>query len=503
MARERFMSQRRSGMNIYRMFSMVLGRKVRDTLDTLVRDGRTTKGRRIVGPWSNQPWFVRLVTPWRRLGLARQFLFVASLLLALFLAIGGFLQSRLVTEHLVDSSTRVASVYMEGIISPHVQSLKWSQRLLPEEQFQLESSIAEPGLGTQIEQIKIWLPDGTVAYATDQSLIGQKFASESVRRAANGETVRNFGENTEHSTEGDHHAGVLEIYIPIRDAEGQVIAIGEFYQNLASISDSLFTVIAGSWAIRVLLSIAAITPLFIIVLKADRRMSGQRRALRIHHRRSVNLSRQNLALSIEADRLRRRAAQANEELLSRVGADLHDGPVQLLTLAALNSEDPPTAMRLMREAIGELRCIASGLVLPELRDLSAADALRLAVARHERNTGTQVAMEIEELPVGISHELKACMYRVVQEALRNIVRHAGGQGQEVKAGIEEGKVVIRINDAGHVTPSTPTDEPGPRIGLLGVKNRVASFNGTLQFRTVPGIGTSLVAQFPPDIEQPD
>lgn len=480
---------------------MALGQKVRGTLATLVPDRLKTNGPSGIGPWSKQTLPARLLTRWRRLGLARQFLLVASGLLCLFLAIGGLLQSRLITEKLVDSSTRVASIYMEGIIAPHVQSLKESRRLRPDEQFQLETSIADTGLRSQIQQIKIWLPDGTIAYASDQSLIGQQFASESVRRAMNGETVRNFGDDTEHFPGNDHHAGVLEIYIPIRDASGYVIAVGEFYQNLGTIHDSLFTAIAGSWAIRIFLSVAAIAPLFFIVLRADKQMAVQRRAIRLHHRRSVTLSRQNLGLSVDADKSRRRAAQASEELLSRVGADLHDGPVQLLTLAALHSEDPPKAMQLVREAIGELRCIASGLVLPELHDLSAADALRLAVARHERSTGTKVEMEIAELPVGISHELKACMYRVVQEALRNVVRHAGGQGQEVKADLEQGKVVIRVNDSGHGIQSTPSDEPGPRIGLLGVRNRVAAFNGTLQLRTVPGVGTSLVAQFPPDLER--
>ncbi|MBB4004414.1 MAG: ATP-binding protein [Aurantimonas endophytica] len=418
--------------------------------------------------------------------------------MTLFLSIGGILQSRLITANLVDSSTRVASIYMEGIISPHVQSLKGSRRLQPDEQFQLESSIADTGLRTQIEQVKIWLPDGTIAYASDESLIGQQVDSDSVRRAAGGETVRNFGENTEHPTEGTHHAGILEIYIPIRDSGGNIIAVGEFYQNLDAIHSSLFTVIAGSWVIRILLSIAAMTPLFFIVLKADRNMAFQRRAARLHHRRSVNLSRQNLTLSVEADNLRRRAAQANEELLSRVGADLHDGPVQLLTLAALNSEDPPKVMQLLREAIGELRCIASGLVLPELRDLTAADALRLAVARHERDTGTKVETDIAEIPVEISHELKACMYRVVQEALRNIVRHAGGQGQKVSAGLEE-LIVVRIDDAGRATSAATVHDRSTGLGLQGARNRVAAFNGTLEIRTIPGVGTSLVARFPPDL----
>ncbi|WP_188855298.1 sensor histidine kinase [Aureimonas glaciei] len=440
------------------------------------------------------------MTRWRRFGPAKQFLLVVTLLLILFLSVGGVLQSRLITATLVDNTTRVASIYMEGIISPHVQSLKTSRRLLPDEQFQLETSIADTGLRTQIQQIKIWLPDGTIAYASDQSQIGRRFDSESVRRAVNGETVRNFDDDTEHQGDSAHHySAILETYIPIRDPGGHVIAVGEFYQDLDAIRDPVFVAIAGNWAIRVVLGIAAVTPLFFIILKADRYIAVQRRVMRVNHRRSVKLARQNLVLSIEADKLRRHAARANEELLSRVGADLHDGPVQLLTLAALNAADPPMAMQLLREATHELRCIASGLVLPELRDLTAGDAVRLAVTRHEQNTGTTVERNIAELSVGISHELKACMYRVVQEALRNIVRHAGGRGQKVAASLDHGTVVIRIDDAGQARPTEARDGQNPGIGLQGVRNRVAAFNGTLEIRRVPGKGTTLIARLPPDL----
>lgn len=477
---------------------MALGQKVRGNLATLVQRLLRTKDSRGIGLWSKQGRLARLVDRWRRLGLTRQFLFAALLVMSAFLLVGGHLQSRLITEHLVDSSTRVASIYMEGIISPHVQSLTHSPRLLPEEQSQLESSIADTGLRTQIQQIKIWLPDGTIAYASDASLIGKRFPSESVRQAAAGETIRHFGEETEHQSEEDQERRILEIYIPIRSATGSVMAVGEFYQNLDTIHESQLKVIAGSWVIRAALSIVAVIPLFMLVAKAERHIAAQRRAVRLHHRKSVTLSRQNLALSIEADTARQRAAQANEELLSRVGAELHDGPVQLLTLAALHAKEAPRAMQLIQEATGELRCVARGLILPELRDLTGADAIRLAVARHESSTGTKVDADIADLPVAVSHPLKACIYRVVQEALRNSLNHAGGQGQAVTARQENGKLIVHIRDAGSGTATTARAEQSSRLGLLGAQNRVAAFKGTLRFKSTPGVGTEVVAEFPPE-----
>ncbi|MDY8108773.1 hypothetical protein U0C82_06395 [Fulvimarina sp. 2208YS6-2-32] len=466
----------------------------------MVRSASATKDRPRSGPWSDRWRPARPLAAWRRLGTARQFLLLAAVLLALFVAIGGVLQSRLVRAEALAEHARTASVYMQGIISPHVQSLGASPWLSRQEQSRLDTLVADTGLGREIEAIKIWRPDGTIVYSTDPRIIGERHESESVAKAARGETVENHGTGTEHAGGGETAGDLFEIYIPIRGSGGEIIAVGEFYQRSDGVAGSLATVIAGSWAIRVMLAMGALALLSIVVLGADARITAQRRANRQHHRRNLELLKQNRVLRNEAERSRRLGAQASEDLLGRVGADLHDGPVQLLTLAALHADRPSKAMPLLQTAMDELRCIAAGLVLPELCGLTASDALRLAVARHERNTGTRVETDISDLPATISHELKACMYRIVQEALQNAVRHAGAQGQRVEARCETGMIRIAVSDTGPGKAEAAGDEHRPKLGLVAARNRAAAFKGSFAMQQRRGGGTEVIARFPPDLD---
>jgi signal transduction histidine kinase len=88
---------------------------------------------------------------------------------------------------------------------------------------------------------------------------------------------------------------------------------------------------------------------------------------------------QNNQLRLEADKARLHASEANEQLLGRIGSDLHDGPVQLLSLATLRLsagapdlklEDHPEILAIIREALSELRNISTGLSLPEIRAMT-------------------------------------------------------------------------------------------------------------------------------------
>ncbi len=91
---------------------------------------------------------------------------------------------------------------------------------------------------------------------------------------------------------------------------------------------------------------------------------------------------------------RQNANSANEALLAQVGSDIHDGPIQVLTLIilrlskqGLSPAELAATSALASEALEELRNISSGLVLPELVDLTLAAALHLAIDRHEALTG--------------------------------------------------------------------------------------------------------------------
>src|SRR5690606_28034934 len=144
------------------------------------------------------------------------------------------------------------------------------------------------------------------------------------------------------------------------------------------------------------------------------------------------LSGQVTELHRESERLRLDATLSNERLLAQVGSDLHDGPLQLLTLvilrlsqqrakaktATLRSGLQRTA-ELAAEALDDIRNISSGLVLPELENLSLKEVLELVIARHEGATGTRVRRDVDSGEVSALMAVKICCYRLIQEALNN------------------------------------------------------------------------------------
>lgn len=218
---------------------------------------------------------------------------------------------------------------------------------------------------------------------------------------------------------------------------------------------------------------------------------------------------QNADLRRQIDESQRRSVEIHDMALRRVGVELHDGPAQLISLALLRLDclrpdaAVPSDVALseferirgaLQEALAEIRSMSAGLTLPELSGVSPADVLRLAVRNHERRTATSVVCDVDGLPQNVPGPIKSCLYRFVQEALNNAYRHAGGRGQTVRGQHSGNTIEIEVSDAG------PGFEPdgkigGGRLGLLGMRERVALLGGTLEIYARPGAGTRLTTRF--------
>lgn len=211
------------------------------------------------------------------------------------------------------------------------------------------------------------------------------------------------------------------------------------------------------------------------------------------------------------DETLRRSVETNDLILRRVGADLHDGPAQLISLALLRLDSLDPRLRSQNaeasledferirgalvDSLTEIRNLSAGLALPELEALSPGDTLRIAVQRHERRTGTKVKCQIDELPHRLPVPLKAGLYRVVQEGLNNAFRHAEGAGQAVQSSCEAGAIQLVISDSGPGFRFEDEMPDGEGLGLKGMRDRVASLGGVLEIRSAPGEGTQLTASF--------
>lgn len=212
----------------------------------------------------------------------------------------------------------------------------------------------------------------------------------------------------------------------------------------------------------------------------------------------------------------RQVTTAQEAERTRIARDLHDGPVQLLaglvrTADLIEKEREADGiafgaaverLRGMSEAaLTELRSLTRDLRPMTLHRLGLHAALRSLAADVTDRSGVTVHLHVDGGDP-LREEVELCIFRIVQEALTNVAKHA--QATQVRAEVhrtpDEVRVEIRDNGRGASIPADPTElARHGRFGLLGMRERAALFNGTLEVASpVPGgeAGTSVILRLP-------
>ena len=201
--------------------------------------------------------------------------------------------------------------------------------------------------------IKIWDKEGVVTYSTQKQLIGQKFTpSMHLKQAWNGDVSAEFDSlhDEEDALERASGLKLLEMYMPVRDkSNGEITAVAEFYILEEALNSHLAMAHQRSWLVVGLVYLTMMAALYVIVRNGNRTIETQRRSLetRLH---------QNERLWLQVQRAYRRAENLKERFLRKVGADLHDGPAQLIGLALLRldslrpSSDPSSSSNMTKEA---------------------------------------------------------------------------------------------------------------------------------------------------------
>ena len=217
---------------------------------------------------------------------------------------------------------------------------------------------------------------------------------------------------------------------------------------------------------------------------------------------------QNEQLRERLEQANMKVAEVNERTLQRVGADLHDGPSQLLSYSlmrlgkftpiieasggARGLEELEHMRAALTDTFTELRNISRGLSLPQLATASLGDVIAMAAEMHQEQTGTPVQVIAADLPEEASQALKICVYRIVQESLANAYKHARGIGQKVTCHVEK-DLVVTISDGGGGFAAASYNGDG--LGLNGMRARVEALGGTLLINSALGRGTQLTARF--------
>ena len=212
----------------------------------------------------------------------------------------------------------------------------------------------------------------------------------------------------------------------------------------------------------------------------------------------------------EIKKLSRYTLEVREEERKQIARNLHDELGQILTavkmdISWIKSRLPDgdeilasravETLEIIDEAIGGVQRITSELRPPILDNLGLFEALKSLVRDFHERTGIKTNIHLPEKEGSLNPELMISLYRIVQEALTNVIRHA--QATHVGLIITEKNDIldIEIKDNGSGIPDDRIHS-SDSLGLVGIKERVLRWNGTFNITGKPGEGTSLKITLP-------
>jgi signal transduction histidine kinase len=130
-----------------------------------------------------------------------------------------------------------------------------------------------------------------------------------------------------------------------------------------------------------------------------------------------------------------------------------------------------------------------------LDDLGLVEALKAECDRVARSESVRVDIEADKLPQSLPKEAALCIYRVAQEALRNISRHAKASIVQLSLALDDGGLLLAVSDNGSgFEPGAPTRRPS--LGHASMRERIRLLKGKLDIQSIPGRGTTIRAWVP-------
>ena len=227
-------------------------------------------------------------------------------------------------------------------------------------------------------------------------------------------------------------------------------------------------------------------------------------------RTQQTLERLNRELELSHERLRalsRRLFEVQEEERRRLARDLHDDVGQALTALKIQLESLARAggakvedcVDTVQHTLERVRQLSLSQRPPQLDDLGLAAALRSHLDRQARVAAIQAHFETEEAPQDLAPDIETACFRVAQEAINNVLRHARARNLWVRLFTAGGRLAISVRDDGRGFDLEEVRERsanGGSLGLIGMEERMALAGGSFELRSAPGQGTILLATFP-------
>lgn len=209
--------------------------------------------------------------------------------------------------------------------------------------------------------------------------------------------------------------------------------------------------------------------------------------------------------------LLQRLLVTQEEERRRIAQDLHDHAGQMMTaliiqLAQLTSQAEKESMQmagglrklhaLAQQGLDELRKLVYELRPSILDDLGLGPAVRWYADTYVRPAGLEVDMRIEDLTARLPQEIETAAFRIIQEAVTNVLRHARARALEIRVSRRGDELLVFVRDDGQGFDPGQLSAQTRTLGLHGMRERAQLVGGSLQVLSVPGVGTTVLARLP-------
>jgi signal transduction histidine kinase len=420
-----------------------------------------------------------------------QFTAAALVVLAVFALLGAFASERVARRQAISDAQLVTQVLARTVIEPSLEDGLVSGN--PGAVWRLDKLVVDKIAGQSVVRVKLWTPDGQIVYSDDHRAIGARYPLGPSERAAleSGTVDAEVSDLSKSENELDRHLGeMLEVYMAVRTPGGEPLLF-ETYSTYSAVSER---------AARIFWPIALVTVGTLLLLELVQIPLAWRTA-----RRLGQLQRdreQLLHKAIVSSRIERR----------RIAADLHDGVVQDLAAVSFSlagaaartrhgrtesqSDALMDASAAVRGAIRSLRSLLVDIYPPSLHRSGLAATLQdLAAPLTGRGLAVEVDLPADLRPSEPDAEL---VYRVAQEALRNVAAHAAACSVALQVTAEASLLTLTIADDGRgfdVTATERSAEPG-HVGLALLRDLAADAGAVLTMDSAPGQGTRLQLEVP-------
>jgi signal transduction histidine kinase len=354
-------------------------------------------------------------------------------------------------------------------------------------------------LSATLVRVKLWSPEGAVLYSDEPQLVGRTFTlDDEARRALTvPQTDASVSDLDRPENQFERSEGkLLEVYRPVWTPGGHPLLFETYfrYDTVSERSHGLWLGFVGIIVSSLAALLLLLTPIVWSLLRRTQRAQDQRQALT------------------------RRALASSDAERARVAASLHDGVVQDLVAANLHlsgqaqraaatgdlerSADLNAAAAQLRSSIGSLRSLLVEIYPPNLANAGLLAALRDLGATLER-PGIVIAFELDEDAIArLSPTQSEAVFRVVQESVRNAIKHADPSTITVSIAAHGDWVEVNVDDdgAGFDPLRTIAGQAEHRrdghLGLLLLTDAATEVGAILRVSTGPGLGTNYELQVP-------